>query len=88
MLDFDAAYVPLDGIGIQVTDGARDAPFFPPKQRVGTAVLWQIGMTEAKRRQVARNRWFVVYTLMKNPVLQFRRRSHRVGLATFYTSDA
>jgi hypothetical protein len=37
---------------------------------------------------VARNRWFVVYTLMKNPVLQFRRRSHRVGLATFYTSDA
>ena len=43
-----------------------------------------VTMTAAKRKRVARNRWFLAYTLLFNPSLRPHRRATHRGASQWY----
>ena len=44
-----------------------------------------VTMSAAKRKRVARNRWFVAYTLIFNPSLRARRGTAHAGASQWYS---
>lgn len=85
--DADGESKSFEGVALEPADKGSE-----PSQLLDFAAAYTLSednrsvtMSAAKRKRVARNRWFVAYTLIFNPSLRAQRGTAHAGASQWYS---